>query len=56
MTRSEKKMQTENANNVIEQPGNLTMLNTHPELINLSNNSIVSDIYKNPVSINKKRC
>ena len=36
-----------------EQPGNLTMLNTHPELINLSNNSIVSDIYKNPASINE---
>ena len=31
-----------------EQPGNLTMLNNNPELINMSSNSTVSDIYKNP--------
>ena len=31
-----------------EQPGNLTMLNTNPELINMSSNSTASEIYKNP--------
>ena len=30
-----------------EQPGNLTMLNNNPELINMSSNTAVSDIYKN---------
>ena len=42
-----------NNNNIVksdfeEQPGNLTMLNNYPELINMSSNSTVSDIYKNP--------
>ena len=45
-------------NNIIksdyeEQPGNLTMLNNHPELINLSSNTTASDIYKNPRYINE---
>ena len=31
-----------------EQPGNLTMLNNHPEFINMSSNTTMSDIYKNP--------
>ena len=30
-----------------EQPGNLTMLNNHPEFINMSSNTTMSDIYKN---------
>ena len=30
-----------------EQPGNLTMLNTNPELINMSSNTTMSDVYKN---------
>mgnify|MGYP002626361324 CR=1 FL=1 len=35
-------------NDFEEQPGNLTMLNSnHPELINMSSNTTVSDIYKN---------
>ena len=36
-------------NDFEEQPGNLTMLNSnHPELINMSSNTTVSDVYKNP--------
>ena len=31
-----------------EQPGNLTMLNKNPELINMSSNSTTGEIYKNP--------
>ena len=31
-----------------KQPGNLTMLNNHPEFINMSSNTTMSDIYKNP--------
>ena len=31
-----------------EQPGNLTMLNNHPEFINMSSNTTMCDIYKNP--------
>ena len=31
-----------------EQPGNLTMLNNHPEFINMSSNTTMNDIYKNP--------
>ena len=38
-----------------EQPGNLTMLNNNPELINMSSNSAVSDIYKNPKYINENK-
>ena len=36
-----------------EQPGNLTMLNKNPELINMSSNTTASDIYKNPRYKNK---
>ena len=35
-----------------EQPGNLTMLNNNPELINMSSKTTISDIYKNPNYIN----